>query len=243
MVLRPGCNGYTGCPNGAGVNGVALPMLNQLLQEGLTAMGCPLGADIQAKLLAYVRLLEKWNRTYNLTAVREPAQMVPRHLLDSLAILPYLKGPRILDIGTGAGLPGIPLALARPDLRFVLLDSNAKKTRFVTQACAELGLKNVEIVNQRVEKYRPDAPFDTIVSRAFSTITDMLVASRPVCGAAGRFLAMKGIYPQEELAAMPPGYKVCGVPALAVPGLPAERHVVIIVPADPNQLNPCNETS
>lgn len=208
-------------------------MLNQLLQEGLAAMGCPLGAETQAKLVAYVRLLEKWNRTYNLTAVRESQQMVTRHLLDSLAILPYLKGPRVLDIGTGAGLPGIPLALARPDLQFVLLDSNAKKTRFVTQACAELGLKNIEVVNNRVEKYHPEAPFDTIVSRAFSTITDMLVASRHVCGAAGQFLAMKGVYPQEELAGMPPGYTVSGAPALVVPGLSAARHVVIIVPADP----------
>jgi 16S rRNA (guanine527-N7)-methyltransferase len=208
-------------------------MLNQLLQAGLTAMGCPLGAETQAKLVAYVRLLEKWNRTYNLTAVREPEQMVTRHLLDSLAILPYLKGPRVLDIGTGAGLPGIPLALARPDLQFVLLDSNAKKTRFVTQACAELGLKNIEVVNNRVEKYHPEAPFDTIVSRAFSTITDMLVASRHVCGAAGQFLAMKGVYPQEELTGMPPGYTVSDVPTLMVPGLSAARHVVIIVPADP----------
>ncbi len=196
-------------------------------------MECPLGVETQAKLVAYVRLLEKWNRTYNLTAVREPQQMVTRHLLDSLAILPYLKGPRVLDIGTGAGLPGLPLALARPDLQFVLLDSNAKKTRFVTQACAELGLKNIEVVNNRVEKYHPEAPFDTIVSRAFSTITDMLVANRHVCGAAGQFLAMKGIYPQEELAGIPTGYTVSGVPMLVVPGLSAARHVVIIVPADP----------
>ena len=198
-------------------------------------MHCPLEADTQARLVAYVRLLEKWNRTYNLTAVRIPAEMIPRHLLDSLAILPYLKGPRILDIGTGAGLPGIPLALARPDLAFTLLDSNAKKTRFVTQACAELGLKNVEVVNERVEKYHPLTTFDTIVSRAFSIIADMLVASRHVCGAAGQFLAMKGVTPLEELAGMPPGYKVNGVPALVIPGLSAARHVAIIVPVDPNE--------
>ena len=198
-------------------------------------MGCPLAVETQISLIAYIRLLEKWNRTYNLTAVRVPEQMIPRHLLDSLAILPYLKGRRILDIGTGAGLPGIPLALARPDMDFTLLDSNAKKTRFVTQACAELGVKNVAVVNDRVEKYHPPAPFDTIVSRAFSTITDMLAASRHVCGAAGQFLAMKGVYPQEELAGMPPGYKVTDVPALVVPGLSAARHVVIIVPVDPNE--------
>ena len=210
-------------------------MLNQQLKDGLAAMGCPLGAETQSKLVAYVRLLEKWNRTYNLTAVRDLEQMISRHLLDSLAILPYLKGRRVLDIGTGAGLPGIPLALARPDLEFVLLDSNAKKTRFVTQACAELGLKNVEVVNIRVEKYHPEALFDTIVSRAFSTITDMLVASRPLCAPAGQYLAMKGVYPQEELAVIPPGYAVSGVPALVIPGLPAARHVAIIVPAETGQ--------
>lgn len=210
-------------------------MLDQLLRAGLLELHCPLEADTQARLVAYVRLLEKWNRTYNLTAVRVPEEMIPRHLLDSLALLPYLKGPRVLDIGTGPGLPGIPLALARPDLAFTLLDSNAKKTRFVTQACAELGLKNVEVVNERVEKYHPPTPFDTIVSRAFSTITDMLVASRHLCHPAGQFLAMKGVAPLEELAGMPPGYKVSGVPALVVPGLSAARHVAILVPVDPNE--------
>ena len=193
-------------------------------------MGSALPADAQARLLAYVHLLEKWNRTYNLTAVRAPEQMIPRHILDSLAILPYLQGQRVLDMGTGAGLPGIPLALARSDLDFVLLDSNAKKTRFVTQACAELGLKNIEITQERVEKYQPARPFDTLVSRAFSTIADMLVASRHLYGPGGQVLAMKGIYPQEELAAIPPGYEVRATHALTIPGLQAARHVVIITP-------------
>ena len=205
-------------------------MLSQLLHDGLAAMGSVLPADAQAQLLAYVYLLEKWNRTYNLTAVRAPEQMIPRHLLDSLAILPYLQGQRVLDMGTGAGLPGIPLAMARPDLDFVLLDSNAKKTRFVTQACAELGLKNIEITQERVEKYQPARPFDTLVSRAFSTIADMLVASRHLYGPGGQVLAMKGIYPQEELAAIPPGYEVRAAHALTIPGLQAARHVVIITP-------------
>lgn len=205
-------------------------MLNQILHDGLVAMGSALPADAQARLLAYVHLLEKWNRTYNLTAVRVPEQMIPRHLLDSLAILPYLQGRRVLDMGTGAGLPGIPLAVARPDLDFVLLDSNAKKTRFVTQVCAELGLKNIEITQERVEKYRPPRPFDTLVSRAFSTIADMLVASRHLYGPGGQVLAMKGVYPQEELAAIPPGYKVRAAHALTIPGLQAARHVVVITP-------------
>jgi 16S rRNA (guanine527-N7)-methyltransferase len=202
--------------------------LKNQLHHGLAELGCPLPTATEGQLLAYIHLLAKWNRTYNLTAVREPAQMVPRHLLDSLAILPYLAGPRVLDLGTGAGLPGLPLALARPDVHFVLLDSNAKKTRFVVQACAELGVKNVETVHGRVENYHPTPLFDTIVSRAFSTIAAMLVAGRHLCRPGGRFLAMKGVYPQDELAELPPGFTMSGVEALRVPGLDAARHVAII---------------
>lgn len=207
-------------------------MLSQLLHDGLAAMGKTLPAHAQGQLLAYVYLLEKWNRTYNLTAVRAPEQMIPRHLLDSLVIIPYLQGPRVLDMGTGAGLPGIPLAVARPDLDFVLLDSNAKKTRFVTQVCAELELKNIEVAQTRVEKYLPAQLFDTIVSRAFSTIADMLVASRHLCSPGGQVLAMKGVYPREELAAIPPGYQVRATHTLIIPGVQAARHVVVIMPPD-----------
>lgn len=174
-----------------------------------------------------MRLLAKWNSAYNLTAVREPADMVARHLLDSLAILPYLHGRRVLDIGTGAGLPGIPLAVARPDLAFTLLDANAKKTRFVTQAVGELRLDNVEVVQSRAEHYRPAEKFDTLVSRAFAGIADMLAAARHLCAPGGRFLAMKGTYPKDELAAVPAGYAV-EVRVLTVPGLAAERHVAIL---------------
>jgi 16S rRNA (guanine527-N7)-methyltransferase len=199
------------------------------LQDGLHALGLALAPAAQEKLIAYLELLAKWNRAYNLTAVRDPGQMVVRHLLDSLAILPLVRGPRVLDIGSGAGLPGIPLALARPDLRFVLLDSNAKKTRFLIQAVAELGLKNAEVVNSRVEGYRPAAPFDTLIARAFAGIADMLSVSAPLCAPGGRWLAMKGVYPHQELAAIPPDYRVeCR--RLQVPGLDAERHVVIITP-------------
>ncbi len=137
-------------------------------------------------------MLAKWNQAYNLTAVRDPQEMVTRHLLDSLVLLPYVQGPRVLDIGTGPGLPGIPLAVARPDCSFTLLDANAKKTRFVTQAVGELGLKNVEVVQERVENYRPKQKFDTLVARAFSSITDMLIdrtssvrPGRPVSGHEG----------------------------------------------------------
>ena len=205
--------------------------LEKLLQQGLREMRLDLSAPVQKKLLKFLELLEKWNRAYNLTAVRDPEQMVPRHLLDSLTVLPYLQGPRVLDIGTGAGLPGIPLALACPDLEFTLLDSNAKKTRFATQALHELGLKNVMVKQERVEKFHPETKFDTLIARAFASIPDMLAASRHLCATQGRFLVMKGVFPQEELAAVIDGYR-SEVKALRIPGLDAARHVVILVPTN-----------
>ena len=205
--------------------------LEKLLQQGLREMGLDLTAPVRKKLLNFLELLEKWNRAYNLTAVRDPEQMVPRHLLDSLTVLPYLQGPRVLDIGTGAGLPGIPLALARPDLDFTLLDSKAKKTRFATQALHELGLKNVAVVQERVEKFHPETKFDTLIARAFASIPDMLAASRHLCATRGRFLVMKGVFPQEELAAVTDGYRA-EVKALRIPGLDAARHVVILAPTN-----------
>ncbi|MBI3570871.1 MAG: 16S rRNA (guanine(527)-N(7))-methyltransferase RsmG [Gammaproteobacteria bacterium] len=205
--------------------------LEKRLQQGLRDMGLDLPSRIPEKLLDFLELLEKWNKTYNLTAVRDPEQMVPRHLLDSLSVLPYLQGPRVLDIGTGAGLPGIPLALARPDLEFTLLDSNAKKTRFATQALHELGLKNVAVVQERVEKFHPAEKFDTLIARAFASIPDMLAASRHLCAPNGRFLVMKGVFPQEELAAVTNGYRA-EVKALTIPGLDAARHMVILAPVN-----------
>lgn len=188
----------------------------------------PLPVADRQRLLAFVRLLAKWNAAYNLTAVRDPEEMVTRHLLDSLVLLPYLQGQRVLDIGTGPGLPGIPLAIARPDCFFTLLDANAKKTRFVTQAAGELGLKNVEVVQTRVENYRPEQKFDTLVARAFSSIAGMLNNAQHLCAPGGRFLAMKGVYPEGELAAIPVDYAVSEVVALKVPGLDAARHLAII---------------
>lgn len=202
--------------------------LSILLAEGLQQMGLRLPAEVQARMLAYIALLARWNRAYNLTAVRDPAQMVTRHLLDSLAVLPYIKGTRVLDVGTGPGLPGIPLALALPEWRFVLLDSNRKKTRFLIQVVADLGLKNVTVETCRVEDYRPAKLFDTVISRAFSELSEMLAAAGRLCNPGGVIAAMKGEYPLAELAVLPEGFAVAGVYPLRVPGLEATRHVVCV---------------
>lgn len=205
------------------------PLARQL-DQGLAQLGEAPAPEARRQLLDFLRLLARWNTTFNLTAVRDPAQMVTRHLLDSLAILPYVRGPRVLDIGTGPGLPGIPLAIARPELAFTLLDAIAKKTQFVTQTIGALGLKNVEVVRTRVENYRPAQKFDTLVSRAFASMAEMLAAARHLCGPHGRFLAMKGAYPEEEMAAIPAEFVVQEVVTLTVPGLQAQRHLVILVP-------------
>lgn len=199
-----------------------------LLSAGLEQLGLPLPTEARAQLLEYIRLLAKWNRVYNLTAVRKPGEMVARHLLDSLSVTPFIRGSRILDVGTGAGLPGIPLALAQPDRHFELLDSSAKRIRFVTQAIAELGLKNAAAVQGRAEDFRPGHLFDTVVSRAFASLAAMVRATGHLCAEHGCLIAMKGVYPQAELKAIPAGFKVAGVHELHVPGLDAQRHVVCI---------------
>lgn len=201
--------------------------LQDRLDQGARALGIALPAVARDKLLAYLQLLEKWNRSYNLTAVRGLEQMLPRHLLDSLAVTRFVVGPRVLDIGSGAGLPGIPLACARPELLFTLLDSNAKKTRFLSQAVAELALANVSVVHARVEQFHPPEQFVTLVARAWTAIPDMLIRCRHLLTHGGRLLALKGAYPEEELAALPDTY-AWQVERLAVPGLDAERHLVII---------------
>jgi 16S rRNA (guanine527-N7)-methyltransferase len=203
--------------------------LEQQLYQGVADLKLTLPPAAEAMLLHYLELLAKWNQTYNLTAVRDPEEMVTRHLLDSLAVVPHVRGPRVIDIGTGPGLPGLPLAIALPELSFTLLDANGRMLRFVTQAVGELGLKNVEIVQSRVENYRPGRKFDTLISRAFSSIADMLNSARHLCAPNGRFLAMKGTRPEEELAAVPAEYTT-EIVVLAVPGLRADRHLVILTP-------------
>jgi len=204
--------------------------LERKLLQGLRALNVELDAVTRAKLLQFLELLERWNRAYNLTAVREIEQMLPRHVLDSLSVLPYVRGSRVLDIGTGAGLPGIPLALALPAHQFVLIDRNGKKLRFVRQAIHELGLKNVEPVHGVVETYRSAVRFQTLIARALAAIPDMLTGCRHLCAAEGVVLAMKGLYPAAELAALSGGFAVRDVVRLTVPGLDATRHLVILDP-------------
>ena len=198
------------------------------LAEGLTALPLELNAGAQNRLLDFLHLLVKWNRAYNLTAVRQPEQMVTRHLLDSLVIGPYLQGPRILDVGTGAGLPGIPLALAYPDYHFTLLDSNGKKIRFVTQAVAELGLANVDVIQSRIEAFQPTGRFDTITARAYASIEELVSQTKHLLADGGQYLIMKGVYPVAEVEAMPTGYRIEATHQLNVPKLDAERHLLIV---------------
>lgn len=200
------------------------------LAAGLAGLGTPLPANAAVLLSDYLALLARWNRAYNLTAVHDPAQMVTRHVLDSLAVLPFLQGSRVVDVGSGAGLPGIPLAVARPEARFVLLDSNSKKTRFLHQVAASLQLANVEVVHARVQAYRPALRFSSVISRAFASLADFINEAGHLCAPDGRLLAMKGTYPAEELARLPTGFRMVEVIPLQVPGLAAERHLVCLAP-------------
>lgn len=204
------------------------PSVDHQLAEGITQMGLVLEEAIQEDLRALVNLLTKWNRVYNLTSVRKPQDMVVRHILDSLAALPFVHGPRILDIGTGAGLPGLVLALARPDWDVVTLDSSNKKLRFVRQVVAELELGNVQVEHIRVEDYQPAEKFDTVISRAYSSLLDMYEQGRPHCRDDGVILAMKGVYPLAEVESLNNPDIVKAVHKVQVPGLNAERHIVEI---------------
>jgi 16S rRNA (guanine527-N7)-methyltransferase len=185
----------------------------------------------QRKLDAYLDLLVKWNRVYNLTAIRDRADMVTHHLNDALAVLPHLPAAqalRVLDVGTGAGVPGIPIAIARPAWRVVLLDANRKKAAFLTQAAIELGLANVEAVAVRVEDYRPEVPFDVIISRAFSDLASFARGALPHLAPEGILVAMKGAYPHDEIAQLPREAAIVADPALDVPGLDAQRHLIVM---------------
>ena len=201
----------------------------QLIAEGVAAMGLDLPRDAQDKLAAYLDLMSKWNRVHNLTAVRETEDMVTLHILDSLSVLPHIEGAKhMVDVGTGAGLPGIPVAIARPGMRVTLLDSSHKKCAFLEQAKAELGLGNVSVVCARVEEWKPGAGFDAVVSRAFSDLADFVAQAKHLLAPGGRLVAMKGVYPFEEIARLPSSHKVAEVVELRVPKLDARRHVVLV---------------
>lgn len=178
--------------------------------------------------LDYLEILKKWNETYNLTAIRNAEDMVAMHLLDSLSIAPFIKGKNILDVGTGAGLPGIPLAILYPERRFTLLDSTGKKIRFLFQAKNQLGLENVNEIQGRVEKYQTTAPFSAITSRAFSDLGDMIEKTKHLLDKGGRFYAMKGQLPDQELSMLPKHYKVIASHQLVVPGVSSKRHLIEI---------------
>jgi 16S rRNA (guanine527-N7)-methyltransferase len=201
------------------------------LAAGLAALGVPLGAEQQRKLAAYLALLAKWNKTYNLTAIREPARMVTHHLLDALAVVPHLPSAlqlRILDVGSGGGVPGIPLAIARPDAHVVLVDASHKKATFLVQAAIELGLSNVESHAVRIEDYAPAAPFDIVISRAFADLAAFAFASARHLAPEGRLFAMKGVHPHEEIALLGDDVEVLASPALQIPGMDASRHLIIM---------------
>jgi 16S rRNA (guanine527-N7)-methyltransferase len=203
----------------------------EALAAGVAALGLELDDAIQAKLLAYLALLEKWNRTHNLTALRGAERMLSHHLLDSLAVLPHLPTRpemRLVDVGSGGGLPGIPLAIAQPGWHVALLDCNQKKSAFLRQAVAELHLANAEVVTVRAEAYVPAEPFDVAIARALSELAQFVKVAAKLVVAGGWLLAMKGAHPEAEIATLPKGVRVIDVPRLRVPGIEGERHLVVL---------------
>ena len=198
------------------------------LAEGVAELGLRLPAAAQPRLLEYLALMQKWNRTYNLTAVREPLKMVSYHVLDSLAVAPHLNARTILDVGSGAGLPGIPLALALPQTAVTLLESSHKKAAFLQQAKTDLKLDNVTVVCERVETWQSGGSFDVVTSRAFSDLAEFVALTGRHAAPGGRLAAMKGIYPHEELTQLPGGWRLENAISLTVPGVRGERHLLLI---------------
>ena len=207
--------------------------LNNKFNKGITELALHVESQQQKKLFSYLDLLDKWNQVFNLTAVRDREQMITHHLLDSLSVLPYLcdrkrreKPRRFLDVGSGAGLPGIPLAVAMPETEFFLLDSNGKKTRFLIQAKQELGLSNVTVINSRLEQFKPDFLFSDLICRAFSDLSSWVTKSKHLTDQHTRFWAMKGHYPTKEIEALPKTVKLQQAIPLTVPFLEKERYLL-----------------
>lgn len=212
---------------------LSAPSPSELLESGLAQMGLALDHAAKLRLLRYVSLLDKWNKVYNLTAIREQERMIGLHILDSLSVLQQVSEPqRILDVGTGGGLPGIPLAIAlatvAPQVRIIMLDTITKKTTFVRHAIGELGLGNADVVTERVEKYQPQYNFDVVISRAFAELRDFVVGAGHLCANDGKMLAMKGVHPFDEIARIPAGFVVEQVIQLNVPQVDGQRHLVVI---------------
>ena len=197
------------------------------LESGLTALGLPTD-PLAGRLLDYLALLDRWNKTYNLTAVRDPREMVGKHLLDSLSMWRHVQDGKLADLGTGPGLPGIPLALANPALQVTLVESIAKKTRFLREVVRQLGLTNVRVLEMRAEAVDEPGAYDQITARAMDTLAGILAVGGHLLAPGGRLLAMKGLRPNDEIAALPPGWRVESVQALTVPGLEGDRHLVTV---------------
>ena len=202
-------------------------MINRL--EALLAQTTLVVSDTQKQqLLKLVVLLHKWNKAYNLTSVRDPDEMLVKHIMDSIVVSPYLSGQRFIDVGTGPGLPGLPLAIMNPDKEFVLLDSLGKRIRFITQAVYELQLTNVTPVQSRVEEYQPEIKFDGVLSRAFASLEDMLHWCQHLPADGGVFLALKGVKPSAEIANLNSKFKLDAAHKLIVPELEGERHLIVM---------------
>jgi len=202
--------------------------LNAQLADGAAQLGLSLSPRTLQLLLAYLALLDKWNQAYNLTAVRDPSAMVSQHVLDCLAVVPYVSAATVLDVGSGAGLPGIPLALALPNAQVTLLDSSQKKTAFLRQALIELGIDNATVECVRVERWAPPRLFELVISRALSDLAEFIALAGHLVAPGGTLAAMKGVYPHEELAHLPQGFRLRRAQALHVPGLRAARHLLLL---------------
>ena len=198
------------------------------LQAALAQTALEVSPLQQQQLVRYVQLMDKWNKAYNLTSVRDPAEMMVKHILDSIVVAPWLAGSRFIDVGTGPGLPGIPLAIMLPQAEFTLLDSLGKRVRFMRQVGFDLKLSNIHPVQSRVEDFRPEQPFDMVLSRAFASLKDMLHWCQHLVDSSGTFVALKGVFPEQEMTELAEDFQVKEVIKLRVPGLQGERHLVKI---------------
>lgn len=202
--------------------------LNEILLQGCEKLALDITTEQADKLTGYVQRIDKWNKAYNLTSVRDPKQMMVKHILDSLAVTRFVSGKRVIDVGTGPGLPGMPLAIMLPDIEFTLLDSLGKRVRFMKQCAFELGLTNVTPVHSRVEEHEPAQPYDIVLSRAFASLKDMLHWCQHLVDSSGVFFALKGQFPQSEIDEVSDHFQIGSVEALSVPDLTGERHLVTI---------------